>query len=152
MTNGKRRRFYLALLALCLLLIVGIGAQIWYSLRTDRAITYRERLLTATPAELCPGESFSFPVSIDINQNESVSRITEGWCRAGEGICPRTLQAEPYYVNFVASYSVSVTATRAVPAELTPGAWQLRHCNETHASGLIDVTCWQVDITVKDCQ
>lgn len=150
MSNGKRKRMYLALLALCLLLIVWIGAQIWHSLRTDRAIDYSSRIIPATPAELCPGAMFTFPVYIDINQGQSISRITEGWCR-GDGICPRLLQQEPYTINFVSPYSVSVNASRTVPAELTPGEWQLRHCNETHASGIIDVTCWQVEITVKSC-
>lgn len=151
MTNGRRRRMMTALLTLCLLLIVAIGWQMWHSLRTDRAIEYDGRVLASYPAVGCPGETFAFPVSIHVNQGDNVSRITEGWCRAGDGICPRTLQTEPYYVNFIEPYSVTVTATRTIPAELTPGDWQLRHCNETHASGLIDVTCWQVDIEVEEC-
>lgn len=151
MTNGRRRRVMLALLALCLSVIVGIGLQLWASLRSDRVIDYGARTLTPIPAEVCPGETFTFPVSIDINQGDSVSRITEGWCRVSDGICPRTLQLEPYYVNFVEPYSVRVTATRTVPVDLPPGDWQLRHCNETHASDIIDVTCWMVPITVKEC-
>ena len=150
MTNGKRRRVFVVLLAFCLLLIVAIGWQMWSSLRQDRAIDYSARIMTATPAELCPGEGFTYPLDIKVTQADSVSRITEGWCRA-DGICPRTLQTEPYYVNFVTPYSVTVSATRTAPAELTPGIWQLRHCNETHASGIIDVTCYAVNVTVKDC-
>ena len=151
MTNGKRRRMMIVILALCLLVIVGIGLQLWTSLRSDRAIDYGARTLTPTPAELCPGDAFTFPVSIDINQGDSVSRITEGWCRASDGICSRTFQLEPYYVNFVEPYSVSVTATRTIPSELAPGEWELRHCNTTEASGIIDVTCWMIPVTVLDC-
>jgi hypothetical protein len=151
MTNGKRRRVMAVFLVLCLLLIVLIGVQMWHSLRTDRAIVYRDPFPGATPAALCPGEAFTFPLSIDIMYGDSVTRITEGWCRASDGICPRLLQTEPYYINFVEPYSVTVTASRTVPAELAPGAWELRHCNEVHASGLIDVTCWQVEVEVLDC-
>lgn len=152
MTNGKRRRVMLALLALCLLLVVAIGVQLWNSLRTDQAVEYSARFLTATPATVCPGDKFTFPVSIDINQGDSVARITEGWCRATDGICPNTLQNVPYYVNFTTPYSVTVMATRTAPESLTPGPWELRHCNETHASGLIDVTCWQVAVEVLECE
>lgn len=45
---------------------------------------------------------------------------------------------------------VTTIATRIVPAELTPGEWQLRHCNETHSDGLIDVVCYQISIEVRD--
>lgn len=151
MTNGKRRRMMTLILALCLLLIVAIGWQMWRSLRTDRSIVYRERNLPATPDVLCAGDLFTFPVSIDVNQHDSVSRITEGWCNATDGICHRALQLEPYYINFIEPYSVSVVATRTVPLTLEPGVWQLRHCNETHATNLIDVTCWQVQLEVKEC-
>lgn len=151
MTNGKRRRMFVVLLAFCLLLIVAIGWQMWMSLRQDRAIDYGERIMTSAPSELCPGDTFSYPITIDVAQSNSISRITEGWCRS-DGICPRTLQVEPYYVNFVTPYSVSVTATRTAPAALMPGDWQLRHCNETHASGVIDVTCYAVNVIVNDCE
>lgn len=150
MTNGKRRRMYTLILALCLLLIVAIGWQMWNSLQQTRAIDYGARILTASPAEVCPGDKFTYPIDITIATVPAVSRITEGWCRA-DGICPLTLQNSPYYVNFVEPYEVAATATRTVPAGLTPGAWQLRHCNETHASGIVDVTCYAVNVTVKDC-
>lgn len=151
MTNGRRRRLSIILLMFCLLLIAFVLAQIWYQLRQDKAIVYRDRNIQATPAELCPGEAFTFPVSIDINQPESVSRITEGWCRVKDGVCPRILQNDPYYVNFVEPYSVQATASRTVSSELAPGEWQLRHCNTTEFSGGHDVTCYAVQITVKDC-
>lgn len=151
MTNGRRRKIFWLLLVLCLLLIAAIGYQMLHSLRQQRAIEYSGRLLIANPPAVCHGDTFTYEVDITVLQPNSVSRITEGWCRA-DGICPRTLQTEPYYVNFILPYDVNTVAKRTVPETLTPGPWQLRHCNETHASGLIDVTCYQVDIEVLQCQ
>lgn len=151
MTNGKRRRAMAILLVLCLLLIAGIGAQIWMSL-TRTAVQYGASVITPTPSEVCPGDVISFPVDITIEHGNSISRVTEGWCRATDGICPKTLQEPVVYYNFIAPYSTGTTALRTIPHSLTPGPWQLRHCNETHATGIIDVVCWQVDVMVKDCQ
>ncbi len=150
MTNGKRRKVFSGLLALCLLLIAFVGWQMLYSLRQQTAVTYGPVLLTANPPAVCAGEGFTYDVTITVLQPNSVSRITEGWCRE-DGICPRTLQNEPYYVNFVLPYGVNAVAKRTVPDTLTPGRWQLRHCNETHATGKIDVICYQVEIEVLEC-
>lgn len=153
MTNGKRRRMFMALLAFCLLLIVAIGWQMWTSLRSSTLLEYRDRYPLATPSELCPGETFIYPVRIDINQGDSVSRITENWCRVSDGICPDKYDREPPpYKGFVDPAHVEADATRMVPADMTPGVWQFRHCNETHSDGLIDVTCYGVTVTVKDCE
>ena len=148
MTNGKRRRMMTLLLLLCLLLIVAIMAQMWVSL-TRTAVEYGETIITPDKTDVCPGDVITFPVDITIERGNSVSRVTEGWCRE-DGICPRVLQEAPVYYNFIAPYSTSATARRTVPG-LTPGPWQLRHCNETHSTGVVDVVCWQVDVTVKDC-
>jgi hypothetical protein len=149
MTNGKRRRMMTVLLVFCLLLIVAIGVQMWTSLYRKQAVGYGEQFITPIPAEVCPGETISFPVSITIERGNSVSRVTEGWCR-DDGICPRALQETPVYYNFISPYSTSATARRVIP-DVSPGTWQLRHCNETHSINVIDVTCWQVDVIVKDC-
>ncbi len=150
MTNGKRRRMMTVLLVFCLLLIVAIGTQMWSSLYRQRAVEYGEQFIVPVPAEVCPGETITFPVDITIEQGNSVSRVTEGWCRE-DGICPRVLQEIPVYYNFITPYSTSATARRVIPDSLTPGAWQLRHCNETHSTGVFDGVCWQVDVLVKDC-
>ena len=137
---------FLALLALAATgLVLAFGA-------APQSINYPQRFLTATPAVLCAGENFTYPVNIDIKEGDAVSRITEGWCRASDGICPKGFQADEHYVNFINGYSVSTTATRVVPSDLPPGDWQLRHCNETHSDATIDVNCYQVAVTVKDCQ
>ena len=149
MTNGKRRRLSLLILALCLIVIAGILVQIWFSLRKE-GIRYGETILPATPAAVCQGEAFTYPVRIVVDAGNSVSRVTEGWCRA-DGICPRAQSIPPYYVNFVAGITVETTATRIAPDTLTPGEWELRHCNETHSSGRIDVVCYAVPLTIKDC-
>lgn len=140
------------LMVVILLLVIVAAAGMWSLIaRAPQSIEYLSRYPVATPGAVCPGETFTYPVSIDIKYADSVSRITEGWCRE-DGICPRTLQNEPYYVNFIDTYGVQTTATRTVPAELTPGPWELRHCNETHTTGLIDVVCYAVKVEVRpDC-
>ena len=149
MTNGKRRRLSLLILALCLVVIASILVQIWFSLRSE-GIIYGATILPATPEAVCPGEAFTYPVHIVVDDGNSVSRITEGWCRA-DGICPRAQSIPPYYVNFVAGIEVKTTATRTAPEALTPGGWEFRHCNETHSSGRFTVVCYAVPITIKDC-
>jgi hypothetical protein len=152
MTNGKRKRMMTLLLLFCLLLIFAIGAQMWASLYRQRAIEYDQRFITPTPYEVCIGDEFTYPVDITVERANSVSSVTEGWCR-DDGICPRSLQSPPVSYNFVATYQVSTTARRVVPETLTPGGWELRHCNETHsAGGVFDVACYAVQVTVKDCQ
>ena len=151
MTNGKRRRFYTIILLLCLVAIAAIGAQMWYSLTQQQAVTYASRYITPEPMTVCPGDTFRYPVDITTETGNSVSRVTEGWCRE-DGICPAALQQAPIYYNVIQPYEVSATATRTVPDTLTPGAWQLRHCNETHSTNLIDVTCYAVPVTVEICQ
>lgn len=140
----------LNVIMLILVAIAVIGAFLLVQ-AAPQAIEYPRRYLTATPAVLCPGETFTYPVQIKIDQGDAVSRITEGWCNSDTGICPRAFQSPEVYVNFVEPYEVSTPATRTVPTDLPPGAWQLRHCNETHASGTIDVVCYAVDVTVEDC-
>lgn len=152
MTNGKRKRMMTVLLLFCLLLILAIGAQMWSSLYRQRAIEYDQRVITPSPFEVCVGETFSYPVDITIKHGNSVSRVTEGWCRA-DGICPASLQSPPVSYNFITGYQVSAEARRVVPEALTPGAWELRHCNETHsAGGVFDVACYAVVVTVKACE
>lgn len=116
-----------------------------------QSITYPQRFLTGTPAVLCPGGEFTFPARVDVRDGDAVSRITEGWCKPGS-VCPWSLQNEPVYINTLQEQRVNIPSTRTVPLDLTPGDWQLRHCNETHSTGLIEVVCYQVAVTVKDCQ
>ena len=147
--NGKRRRLSLILLALCLVVIASGMVQMWLNIRQD-AVRYGGTLLPATPAAVCPGDPFSYPISIVVRDGSSVSRVTEGWCRS-DGICPRMLQQPPFYINFVTGIKVETTALRTAPDTLTPGEWELRHCNEAHSSNQITVVCYAVPITIKDC-
>lgn len=132
-----------------LLLIVAIGGVYVATQSAPRAIDYPQRFLTATPAALCPGDTFTFPATISIDSGDAVSRITEGWCKPGN-ICPWSLQNDPVYVNTLEEQKLNIPSTRTVPLALTPGDWQLRHCNETHSTGLIGVVCYQVAVTVRD--
>jgi hypothetical protein len=147
-THSPRRLGIIMFLLIC---ITAVGIMLLVQ-RFPSMIDYNQHTILAIPAAVCPGETFTYPVAIAIKQGEAVSRVSEGWCRAGDGICPRNFAIDPYYINFIAPYSVSTTATRTVPADLPPGDWQLRHCNETHSDGTINVTCYQVVVTVKDCE
>lgn len=119
--------------------------------RYPKAIEYPKRYITATPAAVCPGETFTYPVVIKIDQSDAASTITEVWCNAKTGICPRVYQSPQSHAVFLEPYSVSTPATRTVPLDMPPGDWQLRHSNETHSNGKISVVVYQVDVTVKDC-
>jgi hypothetical protein len=141
----------LPVIMLLLLTIAAAGAVMLFRV-SPQAIEYPQRFLTPTPGAVCPGEDFVYRVDIKIDETDAVSRITEGWCRVADGICPRAFQSPPVYVNFVEPYSVSTPATRTVPIDLPPGDWQFRHCNETHATGKIDVVCYAVNIQVLDCE
>ena len=147
--NATRRRLRVLMVPLVVIALAGVVLTMQ---RTPQAVLYPQRFITPTPGAVCVGGVFTYPVQISIDKDDAVSRITEGWCRATDGICPREFQSEPTYVNFLGGYSVSTTATRTVPADLPPGDWQFRHCNETHSDGRIDVTCYAVDVTVKDCE
>jgi hypothetical protein len=141
----------LRVLMVLLIIIAAAGAVLLFR-AAPNAIEYPQRFITPTPAAVCPGETFTYPVVINVDESDTVSRITEGWCRTTDGICPRTFQMPEYYVNFLDGYAVSTTATRTVPMDLPPGDWEMRHCNETHSDGRIDVTCYAVAIEVKDCE
>jgi hypothetical protein len=147
-TIHSPRRLNVLFVLMVAIALVGVALAMQ---KVPQTITYPQRFLTATPAVVCPGDSFTYPVSIVVDDGDAVSRITEGWCNS-YGICPKVLQDPVVYLNFLVAQNVTATATRTAPNELTPGEWQLRHCNETHSDGLIDVVCYQVAVTVKDCQ
>lgn len=149
-TTSDTRRLLVVFVVLVVFVAIGLVPMFKHA---PQAIVYDRRHLTASPAAVCPGEKFTFPVDIVIERGDTSARITEGWCRANDGICPKVWQDDPYYVNFVDTYEIHVPAApRWVPADLPVGEWQLRHCNEAHSDGLIDVTCYQVSVTVKDCK
>ena len=150
-TSTKRLRVLMVLL----IVIAAAGAVLLFR-AAPQAIEYPQKYITATPEAVCLGEAFTYQVSIKINQPDSVSRITEGWCYL-KGICPKGMQAEPYEVNSLDPYQVSTMATRNVPLDLPPGDWELRHCNTTRYSigndePRLDVACYGVLVTVKDCE
>ena len=139
----------LPVIMLLLFIIASAGFVLLFR-AAPQAVEYPQRYLTATPSVLCPGETFTYPVVISVDETDAVSHITEGWCRP-DGVCPRAFQNDPYYVNFLDDLEVSTTATRTVPADLPPGDWQFRHCNETHSTGRIEVVCYAVNVVVEDC-
>ncbi|MBK8113262.1 MAG: hypothetical protein IPK44_01435 [Candidatus Accumulibacter sp.] len=149
--SAKRLRAIMVLM----LVIANAGAVLLFR-AAPPAIEYEQRYIVPTPAVLCPGDTFTYQVSIRVNQPNSVSYVTEGWCYV-KGICPKTMQAAPYDVNFIDPYQVSAPATRTVPTTLPPGKWELRHCNTTRYSvgndePRQDVACYGAVLTVKDCE
>ena len=149
--SAKRLRVLMVLFVI----IAAAGAVLLFR-AAPQAIEYPQKYITATPEAVCLGEAFTYQVSIKINQPDSVSRITEGWCYL-KGICPKGMQAEPYEVNFLDPYQVSTMATRNVPLDLSPGEWELRHCNTTRYSvgndePRQDVACYGAILTVKECE
>lgn len=134
---------------LVLMLVIALAGVALAMQAPPQAVTYPQRFITATPAAVCPGEAFTYPVVISVDDGDAVSRITEGWCEVG-GICPKHLQGPEVYINFLEAQNVTTPATRYVPADLPPGDWQLRHCNETHSTGQIEVVCYQVAVTIRD--
>lgn len=140
----------LTVIVIVLALIVASGLALMFEAAPSSIRYGGATIIIPTPAAVCPGEAFTFPVNVAIENGNSVSRVTEGWCRA-DGICPKTFQEPDYYLNFVTGIEVNTTATRTAPATLTPGDWELRHCNETHSSNRIDVACYAVLVTIKDC-
>lgn len=147
-TTASTKR--LRVLMVLLVAIAAAGAALLFRV-APQAIEYPNRYITPTPAAVCPGETFTYPVSIKIDQSDAVSTITEVWCKASDGICPKAFQSQQSHAIFLEPYSVSTFATRTVPADMPPGDWQLRHSNETHSNGKISVVTYQVDVTVKDC-
>lgn len=143
--HSPKRLNVLLILALA---IAALGVALAFQ-AAPQAITYPQRFITATPSVVCPGDTFTYPVIIAVDDGDAVSRITEGWCKVG-GICPKHLQDPDVYINFLEAQNVTTPATRIVPDKLTPGDWQLRHCNETHSTGQIAVVCYQVALTVRD--
>jgi hypothetical protein len=140
----------LTVIVIVLTLIVVSGLALLFQAAPANVTYSGATIIIPTPAAVCAGDTFTYPVSVTVDGGNSVSRVTEGWCRA-DGICPRGQQLEPYYINFVAGITVNTTAMRTAPDSLTPGGWELRHCNETHSSGKIDVVCYAVPVTIKDC-
>ncbi len=140
----------LPVIMLLLFIIASAGFVLLFR-AAPQAVEYPQRYLTATPSVLCPGETFTYPVVISVDETDAVSHITEGWCRP-DGVCPRAFQNDPYYVNFLDDLEVSTTATRTVPVDLPPVAMRFVAMPKLPVAGRIDVTCYAVDITVKDCE
>jgi len=73
----------MVVLALCLVVIAGIVAQIWYGVRYNRNIQYgTPETIEAVPSALCPGEQFTYQQSIHIKETAMVT-ISREWCNRG---------------------------------------------------------------------
>lgn len=145
--SAKRLRVIMVLM----FIIAGAGL-VLLAQAAPRTIEYQQQFVAATPSVVCPGEAFTYPVQLKVEQVDAVAMITEGWCRAADGICPKGFQNPPYYINLMNILEVSTTATRTVPVGLPPGDWQFTHCNTTLSTLPPGITCYAVNVTVKDCE
>ena len=112
MTNGKRRRVMLALLALCLLVIVGIGLQLWTSLRENPIASYGETVVYPEVYDLCPGDPLVFEQRIHVSETAAID-ISRDWC-VRDGVC--ALDSHQFWENVILTpMDFSGTVTRTVP-------------------------------------
>ena len=151
--NGKRRKErILSGIALVVIAVI-LALTIPQLLHQSQIVRYEDSnvWLEATPALVCAGEAFSFPVSLVVEDAPAYTRIVESWCRQSDGICPRQFSTT-YEIALLEPLIVNTVATRAIPSDLPPGDWQLQHINESHVTGKITVTGYGVRVTIKDCK
>ena len=114
MTNGKRRRISLVMLALCLVVIAGVVVQLWYGVRYNRNIQYgTPEIIEAVPYALCPGEQFTYQQSIHIRETAMVT-ISREWCNRGF-TCDLGLH-ESWHNVVLTPLDFTGPVTRTVPA------------------------------------
>lgn len=121
MTNGKRRRISLFMLALCMVTITVLGWQLWHGVQSNRAIEYGgEAIIQPVPSEVCPGEAFSYPQAIHVEKTAMVD-ISREWCNRG-GTC--SLELHQSWQNVVLTpldFSGPVTRTVPISPLFKPG-------------------------------
>ena len=150
--NGKRRKErILSGIALVVIAVI-LALTIPQLLHQSQIVRYKESnaWLEATPVEVCPGEVFTFPVSLIVSEAPAYIRIVESWCRSSDGVCLNQFSTTNE-IALLEPLTISATARRTVP-DLPPGDWQLQHINESHVTGKITVTGYGVRVTVKDCK
>lgn len=141
----KSKRFFLFI---ALIIVVSIAIVAMLSIQQN-LIEYASKYPIATPSALCPGDSFTYRVQIEVKEPETVVVLTEDWCVPNTNICPRAYVTQPIAHNSLDPAVVDTPATRSVPVEIKPGEWEFRHCNTSITSGKpLDVACYGVAITV----
>lgn len=140
-----------------LLVIIAISIAGMMAINTSRAnIAYKEKGYPSTPAAVCPGEKFTYPVQVSIPSGNTVSRISENWCRKSDGICPDAYDTEKKPKGSIIEKTIEVTATRYVPDNIPPGDWQMVHCNtnitdsgKSTTPAVTSVSCYAINVKVK---
>ena len=149
--NGRRRREQIAAGAALLVLLPLLVLLMRATLHEAAIVEYedgREIWRMPDKTAVCPGEAFTFPVTLTVQEGPAFVRIVESWCRAEDGICPRALSTVDE-LALLKPVTVRTTARRVAPEALTPGVWELHHINESHVNGKITVTGYGVRVTVK---
>lgn len=156
MTNGKRRRVSLLILALCLLVIVAIGWQMWYSLRQS-TVSYGVDIITPVEKTVCIGGVIRFPVDVTVPPDTlpNQAEIAESWCMAGItgpcwGVQPSVLKDGSKRLPLLKEKRIVGIAVRQVPPWVTPGLWEFWHTSvDIHGN----IEAYSVEpVTVLDCK
>jgi len=159
MTNGKRRRLSLLILALCLIVIASVLVQIWFSLASARQTVGFAGIEIIAPIEskLCPGDTLRFPVVADVPSGNLPDQIelAESWCKVGPtgacwGVQPAALKDGAKRLPLVKpKHIISPSTPRIVPTWLTPGEYEFWHTAMDKDGTVVGYSV--EPITIKDC-
>lgn len=138
-----------ALLFGILTLVVTIGVFLMVSVRRN-AIEYASGQPVAVPSALCPGDEFTYQVTLEVKEPDTVVQITEDWTNLATQTHPRAFASLPVYHNIKFPIVLTAKATRNVPDKLPPGQWEFGHCNTATSNNGTTVSCYFVPITVSE--
>lgn len=152
MNNGKRRRIFIGLLALCLFLIAIIGYHMWSSLHSNATVVYGIPYIEPDKQLLCPGDVLRFHVDLSIATVPATTRVAETYCRVGiDGVCS-TSMARTYWLPLLDYRQFNATITRTLPDDpfFRPGDYEFWHAStDTDTNTTVG---YRVPFTIKaDC-
>lgn len=106
--------------------------------------------LEASDDMLCPGETMTYTVTIDIARAPAKVDIDEAWCVANRQ-CPHAFKLPPDFSIAGEEGSVGTFVAERVVPDLPPGKWEFRHINATKTNGAPEtLSGYNVFITVPD--
>lgn len=155
MSNGKKRYLKTLVLALCLLLIMAIGWQMWHSLN-NQTVVYGIDIIKPVEKTVCLGGTIHFPVDVRVSEDVTPNQIeiAESWCRVGisgpcYGIQPAVLRDGSKRLPLLREKHIVGVTQRQVPPWVTLGEWEFWHSSVDLER---NIEAYIVGpITVKDC-
>lgn len=151
--NGKAKAWESRRLVIfvSLILVIAIAVVGMANIRNS-AIKYNGEPV-AVPPQLCPGDSFTYQVRVEVEDPDTVIHITEDWCKTDTAICPKEFTIAPLDHNVQRPVIVDTPAIRSIPVTMPPGEWTFGHCTTATRDGeLPSVSCYYVPVTVKACE